>query len=82
MIKMEMTIEEKIYFNPGDIVKVRHEQLENVPVMYVLEKITRNLTTKDGMSDNVFLGIKCRYFDKNQVLREAIFSTKDLVHVY
>lgn len=82
MIKMEMTIEEKIYFNPGDIVKVRHEQLENVPVMYVLEKITRNLTTKDGTSDNVFLGIKCRYFDKNQVLREAIFSTKDLVHVY
>lgn len=76
-----MTIEEKIYFNPGDLVKVRHEKLENVPVMYVLEKITRNITTKEGNTDNVFVGIRCRYFDKNQVLREAVFSTKDLVHV-
>jgi hypothetical protein len=49
--------------------------------MYVLEKITRNITTKDGIADNVFLGIKTRWFDKNQVLREAIFSTKDLIHV-
>lgn len=76
-----MTIEEKIYFNPGDLVKVRHEKLENVPVMYVLEKITRNIATKEGSNENVFVGIRCRYFDKNQVLREAIFSTKDLVHV-
>ena len=79
---MEMTtIDEKIYFNPGDLVMVRQEALENKPVMYVLEKITRNITTKDGIADNVFLGIKTRWFDKNQVLREAIFSTKDLIHV-
>lgn len=56
---MEM-IDEKVYFNPGDLVKVRHEMLENVPVMYVLEKITRNITTKDGSSDSVFIGIKTR----------------------
>lgn len=55
-----MTIDEKIYFNPGDLVMVRHEALENRPVMYVLEKITRNITTKDGIADNVFLGIKTR----------------------
>lgn len=78
---MEMTIDEKIYFNPGDLVIVRHEALENRPVMYVLEKITRNITTKDGNTDSVFVGIRCRYFDKNQALREAIFSTKDLIHV-
>jgi len=78
---MEMTIDEKIYFNPGDLVTVRHEALENRPIMYVLEKITRNITTKDGNTDSVFVGIRCRYFDKNQVLREAIFSTKDLIHV-
>lgn len=76
-----MLIDEKIYFNPGDLVKVRHEALENRPVMYVLEKITRNITTKAGATDNVFLGIRTRWFDKNQVLREAIFSTKDLIHV-
>ena len=78
---MEMIIDEKIYFNPGDLVMVRHESLENRPVMYVLEKITRNITTKDGIADNVFLGIKTRWFDKNGVLREAIFSTKDLMHI-
>ena len=76
-----MIIDEKIYFNPGDLVMVRHESLENRPVMYVLEKITRNITTKDGIADNVFLGIKTRWFDKNGVLREAIFSTKDLMHI-
>lgn len=81
MNKMEMIIEEKIYFNPGDLVKVRHRDLTNVPNMYVVEKITRNITTKDGNTDNVFVGIRCRYFDTNQVLREAIFSTKDLEHV-
>ena len=57
---MEMTIDEKIYFNPGDLVKVRHEHLENRPVMYVLEKITRNITTKEGASENVFVGIRTR----------------------
>lgn len=77
---MEM-IDEKVYFNPGDLVKVRHEMLENVPVMYVLEKITRNITTKDGSSDSVFIGIKTRWFSKDGRLQEAIFSTKDLVHV-
>ena len=76
---MEM-IDEKVYFNPGDIVMVRHEELANRPVMYMVEKVSRNIVSKDG-SDNTFIGVRCRYFDKNQVLREAIFSTKDLVHV-
>ena len=38
------------------------------------------VTAKDGDKDNVFVGIKCRWFDNNTVLREAIFSTKDLTH--
>ena len=73
-------IDEKVYFNPGDIVMVRHTELENRPVMYMVEKVSRNIVSKDGV-DNTFIGVRCRYFDKNQVLREAIFSTKDLVHV-
>ena len=73
-------VDEKVYFNPGDIVMVRHEELANRPVMYMVEKVSRSIVSKDG-SDNTFIGVRCRYFDKNQVLREAIFSTKDLVHV-
>lgn len=72
----------KIFFNPGDVVKVRHNHLANVPAMYVIEKVTRSITNKDtGIYETAFIGIKCRWFDKDSVLREAIFSTKDLVHV-
>ena len=79
-VKAIEMIDEKVYFNPGDIVMVRHEALENRPVMYMVEKVSRSIVSKDG-ADNTFIGVRCRYFDKNQVLREAIFSTKDLVHV-
>lgn len=69
----------KVFYNPGDVVKVKHE-LENIPMMYVVEKVTRNIIVKDGEKETVFVGIKCRWFDKNQVLREATFSSKDLIH--
>lgn len=68
----------RIFFTPGDIVIVRHASLENRPKMQVIEKVTRSIRTKDGDTENMFLGIKCRWFDKNQVLREAVFSTKDI----
>lgn len=75
-----MINDDKVFYNPGDLVIVRHDSLDNKPVMYVVEKITRSIMTKDGDKDNVFVGIKCRWFDNNTVLREAIFSTKDLTH--
>lgn len=31
--------------------------------------------------ENIFLGIKCRWFDVNQVMHEELFSTKDLLKV-
>lgn len=74
-----MINDEKIFYNPGDIVKVKHD-LENIPTMYVVEKVTRNIVNRDGKNETIFVGIKCRWFDKNQVLREAIFSSKDLIH--
>lgn len=71
----------RVYFAPGDLVKVRHE-IENVPVMFVVEKTTRNLRNREtGDIETMFLGIKCRWFDKNGVLQEATFSTKDLKKV-
>ena len=76
-----MNIEqEKIYFVAGDIVEVRHN-IENKPKMFVTDKITKSIKDKDGNIVNVFLGLKCRWYDKTQVLHEAIFSTKDLKHV-
>ena len=76
-----MNIEqEKIYFVAGDIVEVRHN-IENKPKMFVTDKIMKSIKDKDGNIENVFLGLKCKWYDKNQVLHEAIFSTKDLKHV-
>ena len=77
---MEMISNDKIFFNPGDVVKIRH-QIDNIPTMYVIEKVTRNVVLKDGDKESMFIGIKCRWFDANNVLREAVFSTKDLIHV-
>jgi len=69
---------DKIFFNPGDKVKVKHE-LDFCPVMYVVEKVTRSYVNKDTNSkENTFIGIKCRWYDSNFALQEAIFSTKDL----
>lgn len=72
-------LDEKVYYNPGDLVTIKHD-LENKPIMWVVEKTSRSLYNKDtNEKENVFLGIKCRWFDANQVLQEALFSTKDLV---
>lgn len=71
---------EKIFFNAGQIVKLKHDGLDNVPNMMVVEKVSRSMI-KDGIKDTIFMGIKCRWFNKNGDLQEAIFSTKDLIHV-
>ena len=70
--------ENRVYYNAGDVVTVRHD-IPNKPVMWVVEKCVRSLFKKEtNEMENVFLGIKGRWFDKNQVLHEELFSTKDL----
>ncbi len=77
-----MINDDRIFYNPGEIVKVRHDKLANIPIMYVVEKVTRTFSNKtEKPNETAFLGIKCRWFDKNGALCEAIFSTKDLEHV-
>ena len=71
---------EKIFFNAGQVVRLKHDNLDNVPNMMVVEKVSRSMI-KNGEKETIFMGIKCRWFDKNEVLQEAIFSTKDLIHV-
>ena len=69
-----------VYFNAGDIVTVKHD-LENKPKMLVVDKVSRSMMNKDGDKETMFIGIKCRWYDKNQTLQEAIWSTKDLMHI-
>lgn len=69
------------YFAPGDLVKVRHN-IDFVPTMFVTEKVSRNIKNKDTNEyETMFLGIKCRWFNSNGDLQEAVFSTKDLMRV-
>ena len=50
-------------------------------VWRLLDEIEKSFKDKEGNLSNTFIGIKCIWFDKNQVLQEAIFSTKDLMHI-
>lgn len=73
---------DKVYFVPGDIVILKHEAVEFRPTMYVVEKVTKTFVNKETAErDNLFLGVKCRWFSTDGKLQEAVFSTKDLIHV-
>ncbi len=71
---------EKIYFQPGDVVTIRQD-IPNKPTMLVVQKETRQF--KDGLNrqEDFLIGIKCRWFTIEGQLQEAIFNTKDLVMV-
>lgn len=85
-----MIDDNKIYFNPGDIVRVRHEELANRPVMVVIDKKSMQLRTfkpSPGSTAQLvsegkgrLLGIECFWFnDKGDYCSET-FNTKDLEH--
>ena len=66
------------YYAPGDLVRVRHD-IDYVPDMWVVEKVSRNIKNKDTNEiETMFLGIKCRWFNAQGDLQEAVFNTKDL----
>lgn len=65
------TIDEKVYFKPGDLVK---SKLPNSPVMLVLRKETALFKDNQPLK-----GIKCRWFTDYKELQEAVFNTKDLI---
>lgn len=64
------------FYVPGDLVTLKHDEL-NSPIMLVQEKVSKQFKHGDELC-NMFIGMKCIWFDKNNVLREGIFSTKDL----
>lgn len=71
-----MINDEKIYFQPGDIVQMKQD-IPNKPKMVVVRierSIVKNTDGKDYLR-----GVRCRWFSEDQKLQEAVFSTKDLI---
>lgn len=68
--------DEKMYFRPGDCVRLRQHNLMHSPVMLVLRKETTLF--KDSPS---LKGIRCRWFTADNQLQEAVFYTKDLIKI-
>lgn len=76
MINKCINPEEKIYFQPGDVVQMKQD-IPNKPKMVVV-KIERSLIKNENQ--NPYLrGVKCRWFTTEGLLQEAVFSTKDLI---
>lgn len=75
---------EKIYFNPGDVVRIR-QNIDNRPNMLVktVDKHTLpgEAPTIEGDKSSMLMGVTCVWFDKSQVLQKYRFSTKDLEKV-
>lgn len=71
----------RVFYAPGDIVTIKHEELENRPIMMVKEKVETTMKDKEGCLTTTFVGIRTIWFDKNQDLQSAVFSTKDLMHI-
>ena len=70
-------MDERIFLKPGDIVQVRHKVIKHRPIMYIVEKITRQFKSGEEI-ENAFVGMKCRWFTSDGLMQEAVFSTKDL----
>ena len=67
--------EDKTYFLPGQIVKLK-QNIPNSPIMMVIRKET-NVFSHDNRG--MLKGIRCRWFTNEGRLQEAVWSTKDLI---
>lgn len=74
---MKEIMDDKIYFQPGDIVTLKKD-IPNKPIMIVVKKVT---TVFKNEQESSLKGIKCRWFTNNGELQEAIWNTKDLLKV-
>ena len=73
-LKMKEIMDDKIYFQPGDIVTLKKD-IPNKPIMIVVKKVT---TVFKNEQESSLKGIKCRWFTIDGLLQEAIWNTKDL----
>lgn len=71
-------IEDKIFFQPGQLVQLRQD-VTNKPTKMLVHRVERSLIRNNGKE--LLRGVKVRWFTDNGFLQEAIFSTKDLILV-
>ncbi len=72
-------MENNIYFNAGDIVRLKQD-IPNKPTMIVVKKETSLFKHNKGSAEKkpILKGIRCRWFTTSGELQENIFNTKDL----
>ena len=56
---MNYNNDDKVFFSPGDLVMIKHDII-NRPVMFVSEKMSRSTMTKEGDTNTIFLGMRCK----------------------
>ena len=69
-------IDEKVYFVPGQKVTLKQD-IPNKPIM-IVQRIERSLM-RNGAGKEYLRGVRTRWFTKEGLLQEALFSTKDLI---
>ena len=72
----EVLFDDKVYFKPGDCVKLKQHEKMLSPVMLVLRKETALFKDSQNLK-----GIRCRWFTTSGLLQEAVFCTKDLIKI-
>ena len=70
------TIDEKVYFKPGDCVTLRQCKVMHSPVMLVLRREAALFKDNQGLR-----GLRCRWFTNSGLMQEAVFNTKDLIKI-
>ncbi len=61
---------EKVYFLPGDVVKIR--QLENSPSMIVIKKVNNTITLNGNTKNTYFQGLLCKWFTDTGFVQECV----------
>ena len=69
-------MEDKIFFQPGDVVTIRQD-IPNKPIKIVVKKVN-SMIGKNEDKEGILRGIRCRWFTKDGFLQEDVFNTKDL----
>lgn len=77
LIKLKMMDNDKIYFQPGDLVTLKKD-IPNKPIMIVVKKVT---SVFKNQNESSLKGIRCRWFTTDGLLQEAIWNTKDLYKI-
>jgi len=74
-----MDYSEKVFFNAGDVVRIK--QKINAPDM-VISHINKIHQRSNDLNKPKLIGITCFWFSTDNKYQCQLFSTKDLVHVY